>query len=83
MDQGGFTYICCAPSRNFAWLLDGGTSRSDALPTGIVALERQNFNTRIIGHGFLVALGSADGIVESLTTTPEVGSKLLPFGHYI
>ncbi|MEX0943651.1 MAG: hypothetical protein WD002_14030 [Pseudomonadales bacterium] len=49
----------------------------------IMSLTKLNFNTCIYGDGFPVTLRFADDVGEILTAVPEVGSRPLPFRHYI
>lgn len=49
----------------------------------IVALTKVNFNACLFGDGSPVTLRFAGDIGEILTAIPEVGSKPLPFRHYI
>jgi len=49
----------------------------------ILALTKLNFNSCIYGDGLPVTLRFANDVGEILTAIPDVGSKPLPFRHYI
>jgi hypothetical protein len=60
-----------------------GETKLDQVLADILALTKLNFNACIFGDGLPVTLRFADDIGEILTAIPEVGSKPLPFRHYI
>lgn len=60
-----------------------GETKLDQVLADILALTKLNFNACIFGDGIPVTLRFADDIGEILTAIPEVGSKPLPFRHYI
>lgn len=49
----------------------------------ILSLTKLNFNSCIYGDGFPVTLRFANDVGEILTAIPDVGTKPLPFRHYI
>jgi hypothetical protein len=60
-----------------------GETKLDQVLADILALTKLNFNACIFADGLPVTLRFADDIGEILTAIPEVGSKPLPFRHYI
>ena len=60
----------------------GDTSLRQVL-SDVMALTKVNFNACNFSDGLPVTLRFADDVGEILTSIPDVGSKPLPFRHYI
>ncbi|WP_156465037.1 hypothetical protein [Mesorhizobium sp. Root552] len=60
-----------------------GETKINQVLADILALTKINFNACLFGDGLPVTLRFADDIGEILTAIPDVGSKPLPFRHYI